>query len=105
MDMNIIDLFSGGGGLTEGFIRQGFKTIAHVEMDSWACSTLKTRLFYHVLKENRNIDYNQRSSKNLCPSYYFLDSLKEKVKQKETYIVGLLRSSKCRVILNIKNNK
>lgn len=55
--MNVIDLFSGGGGLTEGFLRQGFNTIAHVEMDTYACSTLRTRLFYHILKENKIDDY------------------------------------------------
>lgn len=55
--MNVIDLFSGGGGLTEGFLRQGFHTVAHVEMDNHACSTLKTRLFYHALKENKINDY------------------------------------------------
>lgn len=55
--MNVIDLFSGGGGLTEGFLRQGFNTVAHVEMDTHACSTLRTRLFYHILKENKIDDY------------------------------------------------
>ena len=55
--MNVIDLFSGGGGLTEGFLRQGFNTVAHVEMDYHASSTLKTRLFYHALNENRINDY------------------------------------------------
>jgi DNA (cytosine-5)-methyltransferase 1 len=50
--MTYIDLFAGAGGLSEGFIRHGFKPVAHVEMDSNACLTLKTRLSYHYLKNN-----------------------------------------------------
>lgn len=50
--MNFIDLFSGAGGLSEGFIRAGFNPIAHVEMDRNACETLKTRTAYHFLLKN-----------------------------------------------------
>lgn len=53
--MNFIDLFSGAGGLSEGFIRAGFKPIAHVEMDSHACNTLETRLVYDKLKKENNL--------------------------------------------------
>ncbi|MEN9303413.1 MAG: hypothetical protein RL264_1842 [Bacteroidota bacterium] len=54
--MNFIDLFAGAGGLSEGFIRAGFKPIAHVEMNKSACDTLKTRTAYHYLKENNRIN-------------------------------------------------
>jgi DNA (cytosine-5)-methyltransferase 1 len=54
--MNFIDLFAGAGGMSEGFIRAGFHPIAHVEMDTAACFTLKTRTAYHFLKENNQID-------------------------------------------------
>ena len=46
---NYIDLFAGAGGLSEGFIRQGFSPIAHVECDKASCFTLKTRTAFHRL--------------------------------------------------------
>ena len=48
--LNYLDLFAGAGGLSEGFIRAGFKPVAHVEMDPAACFTLRTRMAYHWLK-------------------------------------------------------
>lgn len=57
--MNYIDLFAGAGGLTEGFVSSGFTSIAHLEMDEHACDTLKTRIAYHYLKANKQLDiYN-----------------------------------------------
>ncbi|MDH5380293.1 MAG: DNA cytosine methyltransferase [Cyclobacteriaceae bacterium] len=47
-----IDLFAGAGGLSEGFYRQGYKPVAHVEYDKAACFTLRTRVAYHHLKES-----------------------------------------------------
>lgn len=55
--MNFIDLFAGAGGLSEGFIRAGFKPLAHVEMDAAACNTLRTRASFHHLKEAGKLDY------------------------------------------------
>lgn len=54
--LRFIDLFAGAGGLSEGFIRQGFEPIAHVEMKKEACDTLKTRTAYHYLKEQNKED-------------------------------------------------
>lgn len=47
--LTFIDLFSGAGGLSEGFIRAGYEAIAHVEIDASACYTLKTRSAFHYL--------------------------------------------------------
>src|SRR5579862_2863850 len=56
--LNYIDLFAGAGGLSEGFIKAGYKPVAHVEMDEAACYTLKTRTAYHYLKaKNKFEDY------------------------------------------------
>lgn len=42
--MNYIDLFAGAGGLSEGFMQMGFNPVAHIEMNSDACNTIKTRI-------------------------------------------------------------
>jgi DNA (cytosine-5)-methyltransferase 1 len=50
--INFLDLFAGAGGLSEGFIQSGFNPVAHVEMNSAACFTLRTRMAYHWLKKH-----------------------------------------------------
>jgi len=51
-----IEVFSGAGGLSEGFIRAGFECISHVEMNKDACSTLETRAIYHYLKKRNRLE-------------------------------------------------
>jgi DNA (cytosine-5)-methyltransferase 1 len=62
--LKFLDLFAGAGGLSEGFIRAGFKPIAHVEADASACFTLKTRQAFHWLKNNNAIDIYSKYLKN-----------------------------------------
>ncbi len=52
-DLTYIELFAGAGGLAEGFMRAGFKPVAHIEANRYACLTLKTRMVYHYL-QSRN---------------------------------------------------
>ena len=52
--MVILDLFSGAGGLSEGFFREDATFVGHVEADAHACDTLRTRTAYwNLKKENR----------------------------------------------------
>lgn len=55
-----IDLFAGCGGLSEGFYRMGFRALAHVEINHWACETLRTRMRYYGYKniENEVVEYD-----------------------------------------------
>ena len=54
---NFIDLFAGAGGMSEGFISAGFNPVAHVEMNTDACLTLKTRLSYHYLLKKKKAGF------------------------------------------------
>ena len=62
--LKFLDLFAGAGGLSEGFIRAGFKPIAHVEADASACYTLKTRQAFHWLKKNNALDIYSKYLRN-----------------------------------------
>jgi len=64
--MVVLDLFSGAGGLSEGFWRNGAKFVGHIEADNYACNTLKTRTAYWNLKKNNKLNiYNQYLLKEL----------------------------------------
>lgn len=93
--LNFIDLFSGAGGLSEGFIKAGFTPIAHVEIDKKACDTLETRLVYHKLK-----------SENKTQGYY--DYISEKMTREE-FLKDFSNSDISNSVINIpiggENNK
>lgn len=60
MSLTYIDIFAGAGGLSEGFIKNGYFPVAHVEMKEEACLTLKTRTCYYYLKKQGKVkDYNR----------------------------------------------
>ena len=49
---NFIDLFAGCGGLSEGFYKQGFRGLTHIEYDHYACKSLRTRMKYYGYHDN-----------------------------------------------------
>ena len=54
--LNILDIFSGAGGLTEGFrYKEYYDFICHIEMDKDACSSLELRNIYYYLKNENNL--------------------------------------------------
>ncbi len=54
--LSYIDLFAGASGMSEGFIKAGFKPVSHIEMNEEACYTIKTRAAFHYLEENNKLE-------------------------------------------------
>ena len=77
--LNYLDLFAGAGGLSEGFIRAGFNPLAHVEMDPAACYTLQTRMAYHWLKENGDLDLYANYLAGCISRKEFYDSVPDEI--------------------------
>lgn len=105
--MNYIDLFAGAGGLTEGFVRSGFTAIAHLEMDEHACDTLKTRIAYHYLKANKQLDiYNNYLQEKITKEELYSAIPQEEL---DTVICDKICSSTIDAIFNkiddLKRNK
>lgn len=76
-NINYLDLFSGTGGLSEGFLRSGFEPVAHIEIDGNACKTLETRSAYYYLKRNNNMDIYRKYQ----TSYNKKENEKEKARK------------------------
>jgi DNA (cytosine-5)-methyltransferase 1 len=95
--MIIVDLFSGAGGLSEGFHELNCEIVAQVEKDYWACETLKTRAIYHYLKNIEELpvyfEYLRRS-----PSY-------EEIPKAREYVFGLFPELRERIETQILNKK
>ena len=50
--LKFIDLFAGCGGFSEGFYKEGFKSLVHVDFDKSACLTLKERMKHYKYSED-----------------------------------------------------
>ena len=65
MKNNYIDLFSGAGGLGEGFQNNSFSPVYINDMDSWALKTCQLRKAYHKLlsinEDDIYYDYIQKN--------------------------------------------
>ena len=85
---NIVDMFSGAGGLTEGFRNQdNYNFICHIEMDKDACASLELRNIYYFLK----------NEDNLSPYYKYLQG---KISKDDLY--SIVPSDLLKDILNIE---
>ncbi|QSZ66934.1 DNA cytosine methyltransferase [Methanofollis aquaemaris] len=65
----VLDMFAGAGGLTEGFFRNDFNIVSHIEMNVHAARTLETRTLFHALVEKGQQDiyyqyYDQEISRD-----------------------------------------
>lgn len=78
-ELLFLDLFAGGGGLSEGFIRAGYTPVAHVEKDAAACFTLKTRMAYHWLKERQGLEKYISYMAGKCNRESFYNSVPKSV--------------------------
>lgn len=64
--LKIIDLFSGAGGLTEGFRNDNFEIVKHIEKDHAASRSLLLRDIFYYLKNSNKLDlYNSYLSKEI----------------------------------------
>ena len=58
IDLPVIDIFAGPGGLGEGFSQAGFKIELSIEKETVACNTLRIRKFFHMInKDEGHKDY------------------------------------------------
>jgi DNA (cytosine-5)-methyltransferase 1 len=72
-----IDLFAGCGGFSEGFYKEGFKSLVHVDFDEAACLTLKERM--------KHYNYSQEEIEN---SVICGDLTKEEINSKIDNVIG-----------------
>ena len=82
---SFIDLFAGCGGLSEGFYKQGYKALLHLELEHVFCETLKTRMRYY--------GYSEEEVENavLCAditSENIIDEIDNRVKEEVDLIIG-----------------
>jgi len=75
--ITVLDMFGGAGGLSEGFFRNDFKFIAHIEKDVFASKSLETRALYHVLKNNGHIDIYYDYLKGMISREVLFEETKE----------------------------
>ena len=77
--LNYIDLFAGAGGLSEGFSKNDFNAVAHVEMNKAACDTLTTRSVYHYLEHTNNTVKYHKYLKGEINKAAFLKDIPERI--------------------------
>lgn len=73
----VLDIFSGAGGLSEGFFRNGFKFISHIDKDKDSSMTLETRAIYHALCMDKMEDYYLNYIAGIINRAQFIEENKE----------------------------
>lgn len=98
----IIDMFSGGGGLSEGFFRSEYEFVSHIEMNHQASMTLETRSLYHLLK-NKN-DYYAYLKDEINRDQLFTENKDlSKLAQESVINEEISNETKSSIIKQIKN--
>ncbi|MFZ2499305.1 DNA cytosine methyltransferase [Methanosarcina sp.] len=82
----VLDMFSGAGGLSEGFFQQGFEFVSHIEKDKYARNSLETRAIYHALKNSNN----EKIYREYILGNFNRDEFIQKFKELELPPIGLL---------------
>jgi len=101
----VLDMFSGAGGLSEGFFQQGFNFVSHIEKNKHARNSLETRAIYHAMKNSNNEEiYRDYISERLNR-----DEFIQAFNKLELPPLGLLQgeiteSSEGSIIENVKNH-
>lgn len=70
-DFFVVELFAGAGGLALGLEKAGFKTLATVENNKWACETLrKNRPNWNIFRRRCYKNSRKRNKKISKKSRY-----------------------------------
>ncbi|OEU42595.1 DNA (cytosine-5-)-methyltransferase [Methanosarcina sp. Ant1] len=101
----VLDMFSGAGGLSEGFFQQGFKFVSHIEKNKHARNSLETRAIYHALKNSNN----EKIYRDYISGKSNRDGFIQKFNELELPPVGLLQGELCKsneisIIEDIENH-
>jgi DNA (cytosine-5)-methyltransferase 1 len=99
----VLDMFSGGGGLTEGFIRRSFDFVGHIEMDRNAANTLETRLLFHNFHTDEQNDlYAKYYHGNISREEFVETAYRTGIEKKQITNQELSDSANDSIILDIK---